>query len=197
MNWEMIMALFLGLGLSASCGFRVFVPLLVTSLATHFGWFPGMVSNQFEWMGSLTAIIAFGSASIIEIFAYYIPVVDNALDVIASPLAVIAGVLLTTSVLPIDNEMLKWGLGIIVGGGSAGIVQSGTVFARLLSSKATLTSGNAVVSTGENAASAIGAVLSFVIPIISGIIALILVFAMGGYAMRRFRRSRISNADLN
>ncbi|RQO31838.1 DUF4126 domain-containing protein [Taibaiella sp. KBW10] len=190
----MIMALLLGLGLSASCGFRVFVPLLVTAVATHFGWFPGMIHNQFAWMGTLPAIIAFGSASVLEILGYYIPVVDNALDAVASPLAVIAGALLATSVLPIDNDLLKWGLGIIVGGGSAGIVQSGTVFTRLLSSKATLTTGNAVVSTGENVAATAGALLSLILPIITGIAALILVLVMGRYAVKRFRKMKIGES---
>ncbi|MNU41011.1 hypothetical protein D3C71_297360 [compost metagenome] len=191
MNKEIIMAVLLGIGLSASCGFRVFVPMLVTALATHFGWFPGWIHNQFAWMGSMAAIVAFGSASVLEIAAYYIPVVDHALDTIATPLAVVAGTLLTSAVLPINDEMLRWGLGIIVGGGSAGVIQSGTVMTRILSGKLTMTAGNGVVATGENVASIGGSIMAFVLPIITGIAALLLVWVMGGWLIRRFRRSSV------
>ena len=176
MSLELMTALFLGIGLSASCGFRVFVPMLAASIAGHYNLIPfiGTFDGNFAWLSSWPAIIAFGTASIAEILAYYIPLVDNFLDSVASPLAMIAGALLTTSVIPIDNEVYRWILGIIVGGGSAGIVQSGTVLTRLFSSKATLTAGNPVVSTTENVAAVGGSVLSFIIPIAVGIIFLVL-----------------------
>ncbi len=176
MNMEIMTALFLGIGLSASCGFRVFVPMLAASIAGHYNLIPfiGTFDGNFAWLSTWPAIIAFGTASIAEILAYYIPLVDNFLDSIASPLAMIAGALLTTSVIPVDNEVYRWILGIIVGGGSAGIVQSGTVLTRLFSSKATLTAGNPVVSTTENVAAVSGSVLSFIIPIAVGIIFLVL-----------------------
>lgn len=188
MNWEIITAVLLGIGLSASSGFRVFVPLLATSLATHFGWFPNLITNHFEWMGTWPAIIAFGSASVLEILAYYVPIVDNALDTIATPLAVGAGALLTTSFLPMENEMAKWVLGLIVGGGTAGVVQSGTVLTRLLSSKATLTAGNPVVATGESTAAVTGSVMSLLLPIIAGVIALIVVIFMLRYVVKSWSK---------
>ncbi len=176
MSVGLMTALFLGIGLSASCGFRVFVPMLAASIAGHYNLIPfiGTFDGNFAWLSTWPAIIAFGTASIAEILAYYIPLVDNFLDSIASPLAMIAGALLTTSVIPVDNEVYRWILGIIVGGGSAGIVQSGTVLTRLFSSKATLTAGNPVVSTTENVAAVSGSVLSFIIPIAVGIIFLVL-----------------------
>lgn len=176
MNMEIMTALFLGIGLSASCGFRVFVPLLAASVAGHYNLIPfiGTFDGNFAWLSTWPAIIAFGTASLAEILAYYIPIVDNFLDSVASPLAMIAGALLTTSVISVDNEVYRWILGIIVGGGSAGIVQSGTVLTRLFSSKATLTAGNPVVSTTENVAAVSGSVLSFIIPIAVGIIFLVL-----------------------
>jgi hypothetical protein len=142
-------------------------------------------------MGSIAAIVAFGSASVLEIAAYYIPVVDHALDTIATPLAVVAGTLLTSAVLPINDEMLRWGLGIIVGGGSAGVIQSGTVMTRLLSGKFTMTTGNGIVASGENVASIGVSLMALVLPIITGIVALIMVWVMGGWLIRRFRRSAV------
>ncbi|MDO5606960.1 MAG: DUF4126 domain-containing protein [Capnocytophaga sp.] len=182
MSIELITALCLGIGLSASCGFRVFVPLLAASVAGHYNLLPfiGSFDGHFEWLSSWAAIITFATASVVEIMAYYIPVVDNLLDSIASPLAVVAGALLTTSVIPIDNEAYRWLLGLIVGGGSAGIIQSGTVLTRLFSSKATLATANPVVSTSENVAAVGGSVLSFFIPIIVGVF-FVIVFVFLGF----------------
>lgn len=191
MSTELVTALFLGIGLSACCGFRVFVPLLAASLAGHFNVLPfvGNFSGNFAWLSTWPAIIAFGSASVAEILAYYIPVVDNFLDTIASPLAMIAGTLLTTSIVPVDNEIWRWILGLIVGGGSAGIVQSGTVLTRLFSSKATLTTGNAVVSTGENAAAIGGSVLAIVIPVAMGVVFILLFIFIIHKMMKRRKKA--------
>jgi len=97
----------MGIGLSASAGFRVFVPLLVAGIGGRFGWVP--LTEHFHWLGEWPALVCFGTATVIEIFAYYIPVVDNLLDTITTPLAILAGTLLATSVLPIDQELWKRG----------------------------------------------------------------------------------------
>jgi hypothetical protein len=82
-------------------------------------------------MASTPALIAFATATVFEIGGYYIPFVDNILDTITTPASVAAGTLLTASLLtPEMDPMLKWGLGIIVGGGSAGVVQAGTALTR-------------------------------------------------------------------
>jgi len=70
----------MGIGLSASAGFRVFVPLLIAGIGGRFGWVP--LTDHFHWLGEWPALICFGTATVIEIFAYYIPVVDNLLDII-------------------------------------------------------------------------------------------------------------------
>ncbi|HOZ97003.1 MAG TPA: DUF4126 domain-containing protein [Niabella sp.] len=168
---QSISATALGIALAASCGFRVFIPMLVAGLASRFHIFN--FSESFEWLASTPALIALGAATIFEIAAYYIPFVDNILDTIAAPLAAIAGTLLATSVIPIDNEWMKWMIGIVAGGGSAGLVASGTGFLRLLSSKTTLGTGNSVVATGENTAAIGGSILSFLTPILMAILFLL------------------------
>ncbi len=73
---ETILGLCIGIGLSAACGFRVFVPLLVMSLASILGWFEPM--QGFEWLSMPSVCIALAIATVCEIAAYYIPWVDNA-----------------------------------------------------------------------------------------------------------------------
>lgn len=172
---ELISSLALGIGLSACCGFRVFVPMLVTNVAAlsghyHFG-------NGFEWMGTMTAFYIFSSATILEIIAYYIPWVDNLLDTIATPASVVAGTILTTSFLAGDlSPTLKWVLGFLVGGGSAGIVQLGTTLTRLTSTATTAGFGNPIIATIENIFSFVFSILSVLLPILLGIGALFFVF---------------------
>lgn len=169
------MAVGLGISLSACCGFRVFLPLLVAGIASRVGWIPA--SELAPWLGSWPAIICFGVAAAVELTAYYLPVVDNFLDLLATPLAVAAGSLLAASFLPLGNwdPLLQWALGILAGGGMAGTIQLGTGALRLVSTKTTAGTGNALVATGEHLAAGIGSVLSLLIPIIMAVLALILV----------------------
>jgi len=163
MNVELITSIAIGIGLSASTGFRVFVPMLVASIASRAGIIP--LTEGFLWLSSWTAIISFGTATIVEILAYYIPFIDNLLDTITTPMAIVAGTLLVTSVLPVDNELMKWITGTVVGGGAAAAVQSGSVLTRLTSSKLTAGVGNPIVSTGENIAAVGSSILSLIFPL--------------------------------
>jgi len=177
----------MGIGLSASAGLRVFVPLLIAGIGGRFGWVP--LTEHFHWLGEWPALVCFGTATVIEIFAYYIPVVDNLLDAITTPLVVVAGTLLASSVLPIDQQLLKWVGGLIVGGGSAAIIQSGTALLRLFTTKATIGSGNSMLATGENLGAWTLSSLSLVIPVLVAVVVLIMI---GIVMMGLARRSRSS-----
>ena len=167
----MILSIAIGLGLAASCGFRVFVPLLVMNLAAMAGQLT--LIPPFEWVGSGYALMAFGAATVLEIVAYYVPWFDNLLDTIATPAAAIAGVIVTASVIGEMSPFLKWALAIIAGGGVAAAVQGGTVLLRATSSMATAGSGNALLSTGELFGSLLTSILAITAPIISLFIVLI------------------------
>jgi hypothetical protein len=189
MEKEIITAIAIGIGLSASCGFRVFVPMLIASIAAKMNLFP--VTESFQWLASWPALISFGTATVAEILAYYIPFVDNLLDTITTPLAVGGGTILLTSVLPIDNELLKWVSGFIFGGGAAATVQGGTVLTRLASTKLTAGTGNAVVATGEHAAAFGTSVLSLFIPLlISSVVIILIFYFVAKFGKRLFLKAR-------
>lgn len=177
----------IGIGLAASTGFRVFVPMLVAAVAAKAGFLP--LNESFMWLASLTSIVILATATLVEIIAYYIPVVDNLLDTIATPLAVVAGTLLLTSVLPIDSELMRWITGAAVGGGSAAVVQSGSALTRLTSTKLTAGIGNPVVATVENVAATGTSLLSLVIPFF--VIALFLLLVV--FVFTRIRRKLRKN----
>jgi len=171
---ETFFGIMTGIGLSAACGFRIFVPLLVMNLAALFGYLN--VAPGFEWIGSYSATIAFGTATVLEILAYYIPWLDNLLDTIASPVSIIAGAVAAASVIVDMPYHLRWILAIIAGGGIAGFVQGATTAIRAKSSLLTGGLGNPVISTLELAGAIITAVFAIVIPILC--VVLIVIFGI-------------------
>ena len=191
MNAELITAVAIGIGLAASAGFRVFVPMLVAAIAARTGILP--LNESFQWLASWPSIIILGTATVVEILAYYIPVVDNLLDTLSTPLAIGAGTLLLTSVLPIDSELMKWITGAAVGGGSAAVVQSGSALTRLTSTKLTAGLGNPVVATAENMAATGTSILALVIPFFILTIFLLLTILIFTVVRRRLRRSHNKN----
>ena len=167
---DTILSIALGIGLSAACGFRVFVPLLIISVAAHTGHVS--LSPGFEWIAALPALIAFGTATILEILAYYIPWLDQLLDTIATPAAVVAGVIASASVFADVSPLLRWTLALIGGGGIAGLVQGATGLTRLKSTVFTAGLGNPILSTAELFGSIITSLLALLVPAICVILIL-------------------------
>jgi hypothetical protein len=174
MNTEILLSLLVGVGLSAACGFRVFVPLLVMSIAAlsgHLTLAPG-----FDWIGTYPALLAFAVATMLEIAGYYIPWIDHLLDLIASPAAVVAGIMVMASTLTGMSPLLRWSLAIIAGGGIAGTVQAITGLTRMTSTATTAGLGNPVVATAEAGGSIALSVMAIAIPIVAtAALALVLV----------------------
>jgi hypothetical protein len=180
-----IIAIFAGVGLAAACGFRVFVPLFIASLAANQGLdavggvnFQDMVGANFEWLGNDWVTLALGVATVIEIGSYYIPWLDNALDTIATPAAVVAGTFISGAMLPefMGDDAFKWIVAAIMGGGTAGIVQGASVITRGASTATTGGIGNPAVSTAELGGSVLTAGLAVLIPILAAVLVLFLLF---------------------
>lgn len=182
---ELSIGILVGIGLAAACGFRVFVPLLGTSLAAlsgHLELAPG-----FDWIGTPVAAAGFGTATLLEIVAFYVPWLDNLLDTLATPAAVVAGTIVTASTVVDISPFLKWTLAVIAGGGIAGTIQGGTVLLRGASTGTTGGVGNPVLSTIELVSSVVMTVLAVVVPIVAAIVAVV-VLVCGIVLFRRIRR---------
>lgn len=171
---EKLLAIAVGIGLSAACGFRVFVPLLIMNLAAAGGYF--QPSPDFAWIGTPYATLAFTTATIAEIIGYSIPWFDHVLDIVATPAAVIAGTIVTASVLTDIPPFLKWTLALIAGGGAAGFVQGTTVALRATSSLSTGGMANPVVSTIELVGAIITALLALLVPVLGIVLVVLLCF---------------------
>lgn len=146
-DFDIALSIALGIGLAAATGFRVFLPMLVMSAAAYTGHL--QLADSFAWLGTPSALTLLGVAALAEILAYYIPGVDNLLDALATPAAVIAGTLVAAAVVTELPPLVKWSTAIIAGGGIAGLTQSTTALLRAKSTLFTGGLGNPVVATGE------------------------------------------------
>lgn len=187
---DIALSIALGVGLAAATGFRLFLPLLVTSIASYSGYLP--VSEGFAWLASPAAILMLGVAAAIEIAAFYIPGVDNLLDTIATPAALVAGTLVSAAVMGDLPPLLKWTAAIIAGGGAAGLTQGVTAAIRATSTAATGGLGNFIVATAEIIGAAGLALLAIAAPFLAVfLVVLFCVYAVR--TVRRFMRGRASD----
>jgi len=180
---ELALSICLGIGLSAACGFRVFVPLLGLSIAAQAGHLS--LAPGFEWIGTWPALTCFLVATILEVAAYYIPWLDNLLDSIATPAAVVAGTMITAAVVTDMSPLMKWSLALIAGGGTAGVIQTASVGLRGTSSVTTGGLANWALASSELAASTATTLLSVWLPALTALAVLILVAAVLGLVWRR------------
>jgi len=179
---ETMLSIFVGVGLSAACGFRIFVPLLIMSIASLSGQLT--LSPEFAWIGTYPALAAFSIATLFEISAYYIPWIDNLLDTIAVPAATVAGTIVMASAVSEMAPFLKWGLAVIVGGGVAGTIQGFTSITRIVSTATTGGLGNPIVSTAEAGGSIIMSILALTLPVVAVIVVVVIIF----FASRKIYR---------
>ncbi|WP_332606263.1 DUF4126 domain-containing protein [Acinetobacter sp. ESBL14] len=189
---ETILGLCIGVGLSAACGFRVFVPLLAMSIATLMDWY--QPAQGFEWLALPSVCMALGFATICEIAAYYVPWVDNLLDTIATPAAVVAGTLTTMAVSSGEmSQFATWAAALIVGGGTAGVVQMSTVAARGVSTATTGGLGNFVISTGELIGSIVLSILAFIMPVLITVLVIVFIIVAARW-IRSKKQEKLSHS---
>ncbi|WP_106918064.1 DUF4126 domain-containing protein [Chryseobacterium aurantiacum] len=187
-----VISAFIGIGLAAATGFRVFLPMFMVSLASYFHWIP--MSEQFEWLAGLPTLITTGIATVAEILAYYIPFVDHLLDTVTIPMATVAGSILFASQFAELGTFPQWALALIAGGGTAATISSGFAGIRAASTATTGGLGNSVVGTSETAGAGIMSVLAMVAPIIAAILAIILLIVVVIFGRKAWKKLRGSKS---
>ncbi len=184
MTSETIISLFLGIGLAASVGFRVFLPLFALSLSSYLGVWE--LNESWQWIGSLAALITLGVATLVEVFAYFIPWVDNALDGISVPLAAIAGTAVMVSTVANLDPVVTWSLAIIAGGGTATAIKGASAAGRLTSTATTGGIANPLVSTVETGTAVAMSAASIFAPILAAVLVVIIL----GIIFKIYRKLR-------
>jgi uncharacterized protein DUF4126 len=190
-NFDLALSVGLGIGLAAATGFRLFLPLLILSVAANTGH--ADLNESFAWLGTPAAVVMLGTAAIAEIAAFYIPGVDNLLDTVSTPGAVVAGTIVSAAVMTDLPPMVKWTAAIIAGGGIAGITQGLTAMLRAKSTVFTGGLGNSVVATAELGSASLISLLALAAPLAA--LALVVLFFWLAFRLLRgsTRRSHRPN----
>lgn len=174
MTIETVISVCLGIGLAASVGFRVFLPLFALSLAAYFdAW---QLNESWQWIGSSPALITLGVATVVEIFAYFIPYIDNLLDSVSVPLAALAGTVVMLSTVSDLSPVITWALAIIAGGGTAAAISGTAATTRLASTTTTGGFGNPIVSTVETGTALTMSIISIFLPIVAVVLVVIIFY---------------------
>ncbi len=190
-----IISAFIGIGLAAATGFRVFLPMFAVSLASYMGWIP--MNESFRWLSGLPTLITTGIATVVEILAYYIPFVDHILDTMSVPLATVAGSVMFASQFADIGTFPQWALALIAGGGTAAAISSGFAGTRAASTATTGGLGNSVVATTETAGAGIMSFLAIAAPFIAFICAIILLVVVLVLGRKIWKKFRNFNSDRN
>ena len=132
---ESLIGIALGIGLAAATGFRIFIPLLLVGLAARFDMLP--LGDGFQWLATTPALLTLGTAAVLETLGYYIPGVDHALDVLAGPATLLAGIVASAAVMTEVPPAVLWPVAVIARGGAAGLTKGSTALLRAKSGVAT------------------------------------------------------------
>jgi hypothetical protein len=187
---DLALSIVLGVALAAATGFRVFLPMLIVSGAAYTGHLH--LDDSFAWLGTPSALIMLSVAALAEVLAYYIPVVDNLLDTVATPGAFVAGTIVSAAVMIDAPPMVKWTAAVIAGGGIAGLTQGMTGILRAHSTVLTGGLGNPIIATAELGGAVLISVLALAAPTIAIALVVVLLIVALRLLRRRFRGARSS-----
>ena len=190
-EFELPLSVVLGIGLAAATGFRVFLPMLVVSAAAYFGHLP--LSDSFAWLGTAPALTMLSVATLVAILAYYIPGLDNFLDTLATPAALVAGTVVSAAVMTDVTPMVKWTAAIVAGGGMAGLTQGATAIVRANSTVFTGGIGNFVISTAELVGALLVSLLALAAPLAALAVVILFLWLMMRLLSHLFRGRPQSN----
>jgi len=182
---DVAVSIALGIALAAATGFRVFLPMLIMSGAAYTGHLT--LDTSFAWLGTRSALIMLSVAALVEILAYYIPVVDNLLDTLATPAAFVAGTVVSAAVITDVPPMVKWTAAVVAGGGVAGLTQGVTAMLRAHSTVLTGGLGNSVIATGELGGALVMSFLALAAPVAALALVILFLWLVVRLARRRFR----------
>jgi hypothetical protein len=180
----LVAAVLTAIGLAACAGLRAFMPLFAAGLGARL--LDLRLADSVGWLASDTAIIIFGVATAIELLADKIPVVDNALDVVQTVAAPVAGGMVAFApMVDLDAPWLA-ALAIMTGAAVAGGIHAAAATTRVKSTALSAGAANPVLSVIEDVL-AVGSVLAaLLLPLL--ILLVLIAFALWIRWLRRRQR---------
>ncbi len=193
MDWQLLESIGLGLGLGVAAGFRVVVPFWVLSAAALFGHVP--LTDSITWLGSTTAFVGLSIALVVEIAAYSIPWLDNAIDTVALPIAAVAGTLLMAIATNQLDPFAQWSIAIVAGGGAAATVKGLNGLTRLVSTATTGGATNLIIAGVELVGAVVISILALLVPVVMFVAVLAFFILLVRFAIKAFYRSKKAAPD--
>jgi hypothetical protein len=181
-GFELLVSILAGIALAAAAGIRAFLPLLIVNLAARFGWVH--LNPHLDFLGSDVALVALLVATVLELLADKVPLVDHLLDVCATVLRPAAGILAGMATIAELPRPLAVAMALVLGTISLA-TQLGRAKARLGSTVMTGGVANPLISAFEDMTSGTLAFLAVVGPVIAGA----MVVAVGYLFWRIARRA--------
>ena len=178
----------LGVSLAASCGLRAFLPLFVTGLAGRLGFIE--LGEAFVWLSSAPALLALAVGVGCELVSDKIPFVNHLLDLLATPVRTLAGMLVCAAALVDLPVWVVALLAIIVGGGVALAVHVTRSGLRATSTAASAGTAGPAHSLLEDIVCAAASVLSVVFWFVAAVVAVVALVLFGVSARAVWQRLR-------
>jgi uncharacterized membrane protein len=180
---QWVFIILMAVSLSACAGLRAFIPPLIVSILAMSGYVT--LAPQFQWLGRWEVALLFGLAAVLEIIADKYPGVDHALDMAGLVIKPAVGTVIAAGLFTQLDPLVALSLGLILGGGSAGLVHLGKAKLRLLSTSFTAGFANPIVSLGEDICALIWGALAAFAPYLAALLLL-----LGGIVAFRWLRHR-------
>jgi hypothetical protein len=193
MDWQLLESIGLGLGLGVAAGFRVVVPFWVLSAAALFGHLE--LADSMTWLGNTSAFVGLSIALVVEIAAYSVPWLDNAIDTVALPIAAVAGTLLMAIAANQLDPFAQWSVAIVAGGGAAATVKGLNGLTRFVSTATTGGATNLILAGVELVGAVVISIFALVAPIVMFVVVLTFFILLVRFAIKAFYRAKKPTPD--
>jgi uncharacterized membrane protein len=181
---ETLLAVGSGIGLSSVAGVRAYLPLALVGIFARLGLFE--LPETFDLLSNWLVIAALLVLAVVESVLDKIPALDTVLDVVQTPIRIVAGALLFSAAL-------EAGLGVeaipelAAGGGIAGTVAVLKAVLRPPANAASAGVSAPFLSTFEDVVAVVGGILAVLVPLVPLLLVAFLLYFF--YRVRR-RRGR-------
>lgn len=182
---ETLFAVGTGIGLSSIAGVRAYLPLVLVGLFARLGFFelPGPFGILDDWlvMGALLVL------ALIESGLDKLPALDTILDVVQTPVRIVAGAILFAAALQegVDVGAIPE---FVAGGGIAGAVAVSKSVLRPPANVASAGVSAPFLSTFEDAVALVGGVVAVPVPLVPLLLVAFLLFFFFRVRKRRGRQ---------
>jgi len=180
------------IGLGASSGLNAWIPLLGLGLAQRFGVVD--LSSRYAQLGSTWALAVLGVLFLIDLIGDKIVIIDHVLHVFGLVVAPVSGAIVFSA----QDELLSNSQPVLAA--AAGIALGGTMHAgrsalRPVVSASTGGIGNPVVSLLEDMMAVVMVFLAILVPVISFVVLIALVFFSVRWIRKRRNRKALRSQE--